>query len=110
MRGRKRKAKVYKRNEASVTWGGPLKIVTVNLPVFDLKFIERFVLNGDTVLVSSRSEYIRVAVRNQIIKDLELVEKQLSFLENKDLYDTSKFVRVPGYNGNEPVKILRRLE
>lgn len=46
-----------------------LKIITVNLPVSYLKMIDGLV--GETALYPSRSELIRVAVRDFLIRELE---------------------------------------
>ena len=87
---------------------GEMKIITINVPRIDLYYIQKLM---DVGLVPSRSEYIRNAIRNQINRDLELVRFQKNVIEEKEEYfDPEKFVRVPGYNGNEPVKIVRRLE
>ncbi len=87
---------------------GELKIITINVPRLDLYYIQKLM---DVGLVPSRSEYIRNAVRNQINRDLELVRFQKNVMEEKEeFFDPKKFVRVPGYNGNEPLKIVKRLE
>ena len=87
---------------------GETRIITVNLPEIDLVYIEKFI--DSTRLVPSRSEYVRVAVRNQILKDMEKTVFQEEIIEDEESLDPKKFVRVPGYNGNEPVRIVRRLE
>ncbi len=87
---------------------GELKIVTINVPRIDLNYIQQFMDEG---LVPSRSEYIRNAIRNQINADFETVKYEKRVVEGTEKrFDPKKFVRVPGYNGNEPVKIVRRLE
>lgn len=46
-----------------------MKIITVNLPISYLKLIDGLV--GETALYPSRSELIRVAVRDFLIRELE---------------------------------------
>lgn len=87
-------------------WVG-LKIVTVNLPEIDLEYIEMIIKVG---FVPSRSEYVRVAVRNQINADIERINSQEGIINEEIRLDPERFVRVPGYNGNKPLKILRRLD
>ena len=84
-----------------------MTIVTINLPGKDLRYIKKLLSEG---IVPSRSEYVRNAVRNQINADLEVQKFKDAILEDKIKLDPKKFVRIPGYNGNEPVKIVRRLE
>lgn len=85
-----------------------LKIVTINVPKLDLYYIQKML---DAGLVPSRSEYIRVAIRNQINADLETVRYEIGVVEGiEERFDPKKFVRVPGYNGNKPMKIVKRLE
>ena len=87
---------------------GELKIITINVARLDLYYIQKLM---DVGLVPSRSEYIRNAIRNQINADLETVRYEKAVIEGTEEYfDPTKFVRVPGYNGNEPLKIVRRLE
>ena len=49
-----------------------MKIITVNVPVPYLKTIENLV--GDDGLYPSRSELIRVALRDFLIKELEIAK------------------------------------
>ena len=87
---------------------GELKVITINVPRLDLYYIQKF---QDIGIVHSRSEWIRNAIRNQINADLETVRYEKAVIEGTEEYfDPTKFVRVPGYNGNEPLKIVRRLE
>ncbi len=87
---------------------GELKIITINVPRLDLYYIQKFM---DAGLVPSRSEYVRNAIRNQINADFETVRFEKRVVEGTEKrLDPEKFVRIPGYNGNEPVKIVRRLE
>ncbi len=87
---------------------GELKVITINVPRLDLYYIQKLM---DVGLVPSRSEYIRNAIRNQINADLETVRYEKAVIEGtEECFDPKKFVRVPGYNGNEPLKIVKRLE
>ena len=96
-----------KKSDTRERWGNT-RIVTINSPEIDLEWIEAFIKK--TRLVPSRSEYIRVAVRNQINRDIKLIDSMKTFIEDEEELDPNKFVRVPGYNGDKPVEIIRRLE
>jgi len=95
-----------------------LKIVTVNIPESYIGSIEKLV--GEHGLYPSRSELIRVAVREFLIKELKMANKMAKYKEPKvDNFDDENFVRVPVERLNkndEPVrefrtyKIVRRLE
>lgn len=54
-----------------------MKIITVNLPVSYLKTIDG--LTGETALYPSRSELIRVAVRDFLIRELEAAKSFTNF-------------------------------
>jgi len=58
-----------------------LRIVTVNLPVSYLNAIET--LTGNDGLYPSRSELIRVAVRNFLIRELESAKSFKKYQEHK---------------------------
>ena len=83
-----------------------LRVITCNLPELDLAFIDKFIING---IVSSRSEYIRIALRRSIERDCNILQTEIEVVDDKRKLDPNKFVRVPGYNGGKPVKIIRRL-
>ncbi|KKL71125.1 hypothetical protein LCGC14_2098010 [marine sediment metagenome] len=97
-----------------------LKIVTVNVPESYIEAIAKLV--GENGLYPSRSELIRVAVRDFLIKELQMAEKMAKYKESvnkREILDPKKFVSVPTerLNGdNELVrefktyKIVRRLE
>ena len=95
-----------------------MKIVTINCPESYLQAIEKLV--GENGLYPSRSELIRVAVREFLIKELRLAKNLPNFNESDvDNYDKEKFVRVPIVNDNNkkaPIqefktyKIIKRLE
>ena len=73
-----------------------MKIVTINVPESYLGSIEKLV--GEHGLYPSRSELIRVAVREFLIKELQMANNMAKFKEVKieaDDFDEEKFVRVP---------------
>lgn len=81
-----------------------MKIVTINIPLKLHKLLKALKLWG---LIPSVSEAFRHAGIKYCQELYELTEKIDKDLDN---FDPKKFVRVPGYNGNKPVKIVRRLE
>ena len=95
-----------------------IKIVTVNIPESYIESIKRLV--GEGGLYPSRSELIRVAVREFLIKELKNANEIIKYKEVKvEEFDDKNFVRVPVNKlneNNEPVrefktyKILKRLE
>lgn len=87
---------------------GDLKIVTINVPLLDLKVIDRFI--NVLTITPSRSEYCRIAIKNQIEKDIKIMEKKQDIAKLRGRYDPTKFVYIPNYNGDRAFRILRRLE
>jgi len=95
-----------------------LKIVTVNVPESYLESIKRLI--GENGLYPSRSELIRVAVREFLIKELRRANETIKYKEVQvEKLDEKNFVRVPIEKmdeNNEPVrefktyKIVKRLE
>jgi len=95
-----------------------MKIVTVNVPENYIDAINKLI--GRDGLYPSRSELIRCAVREFLIKELKLANNMAKYNEVEiEDFDDQNFVRVPveGVNENsEPVrefktyKILKRLE
>jgi Arc/MetJ-type ribon-helix-helix transcriptional regulator len=95
-----------------------MKIVTVNVPESYIEAIKKLI--GRDGLYPSRSELIRCAVREFLIKELKLANTMAKYNEVKiDDFDDENFVRVPIETVNEksePVrefrtyKILKRLE
>ncbi len=95
-----------------------LKIVTVNVPESYLESIKRLI--GENGLYPSRSELIRVAVREFLIKELRRANEMIKYKEVQvEKLDDKNFVRVPIEKmdeNNEPVrefktyKIVKRLE
>jgi antitoxin ParD1/3/4 len=96
-----------------------MRIITVNLPVSYLGAIDS--LTGEEGLYPSRSELIRVAVRDFLIKELEAAkaftkyQNQITSMNTKDRktadMDPSLFVQVPIENneisGNMEYKTYR---
>ncbi|MFX1503986.1 MAG: ribbon-helix-helix domain-containing protein [Promethearchaeota archaeon] len=95
-----------------------MKIVTVNIPESYLDSIEKLV--GENGLYPSRSELIRVAVRDFLLKELKMADTMAKYKETEiEDFDDENFVRVPIERLNEkdqPVrefktyKIIKRLE
>ncbi|KKK44253.1 hypothetical protein LCGC14_0604560 [marine sediment metagenome] len=95
-----------------------MKIVTVNIPEPYLESIKRLI--GEGGLYPSRSELIRCAVREFLIKELKNANEIIKYNEVEvEEIDDKNFVRVPVEtidSNNEPVrefktyKILKRLE
>jgi len=95
-----------------------LKIVTVNVPESYIDVIGRLV--GENGLYPSRSELIRCAVREFLIKELKMAKSIQKYNNESEMqdFDDKKYVRVPveDINEDEPVrefktyKIIKRLE
>lgn len=94
-------------------WGkgvlSKLKIVTVNVPESYIETIKKLV--GPDGLYPSRSELIRVAVREFLIKEIKMAKNIIN--EPDEDLDEKNFVRVPidRVNGEfKTYKIIKRLE
>lgn len=95
-----------------------LKIVTVNVPESYIEAIKKLI--GADGLYPSRSELIRVAVREFIIRELKMAKNLMKDEEPEDDdFDEENFVRVPIERENEDgeqiqkfktYKIIKRLE
>ncbi len=95
-----------------------MKIVTVNVPESYIDAIKRLV--GENGLYPSRSELIRCAVREFLIKELRLAKNMPDYNKSDvDDYDKEKFVRVPIVDSDnkrahvqefKTYKIIKRLE
>ena len=74
-----------------------MKIITVNLPVNDIKTIKNFV--GENGLYPSRSELIRVAIRDFLVKELHVAKNFFSTEHSEDVFKETEsdknFVRIP---------------
>ena len=95
-----------------------MKIVTVNVPESYIDAINKLI--GENGLYPSRSELIRCAVRDFLLKELKAANNIVRFNKSElDDFDEENFVRVPNERLNdnsEPVtefktwKIVKRLE
>jgi Arc/MetJ-type ribon-helix-helix transcriptional regulator len=95
-----------------------VKIVTVNVPESYIDAINKLI--GEKGLYPSRSELIRCAVRDFLLKELKAANQINKYNANEiDNFDDEHFVRVPFEKLNdksEPVrefktyKIVKRLE
>ena len=71
-----------------------MKIVTVNIPEAYLESITRLI--GENGLYPSRSELIRCAVRDFLIKELKNANEMIRYKEVKvEELDDKNYVRVP---------------
>ena len=97
-----------------------MKICTINVPESYLLSIKKLV--GEHGLYPSRSELIRVAVREFLIKELKMAHNMAKYKEVKkqeEPFDDKRYVRVPIDRIDEKeervrefktYKIVRRLE
>lgn len=95
-----------------------MKIVTVNVPESYIDAINKLI--GENGLYPSRSELIRCAVREFLLKELKAANLLVKYNTTEiDNYDDKNYVRVPINSMNEksePVrefktyKIIKRLE
>ncbi|MFW9782115.1 MAG: ribbon-helix-helix domain-containing protein [Candidatus Heimdallarchaeota archaeon] len=95
-----------------------MKIVTVNVPESYIDAINKLI--GENGLYPSRSELIRCAVRDFLLKELKAANNMAQFNNtNIEDFDDENFVRVPFEKldeNSEPVrefktyKIVKRLE
>ncbi|MFW9945410.1 MAG: ribbon-helix-helix domain-containing protein [Candidatus Odinarchaeota archaeon] len=95
-----------------------MKIVTVNVPESYIDAINKLI--GENGLYPSRSELIRCAVRDFLLKELRAANNIINFNDsNIEDFDEEHFVRIPIEKldkNSEPVrefktyKIVKRLE
>ena len=99
-----------------------MKICTINIPESYIEHIKKLV--GEDGLYPSRSELIRVACREFLLKELKMAKNMAKYNEPvidefKSKFDHENFVRIPVEktdSNNEPVrefktyKIIKRLE
>ncbi|MEA3248427.1 MAG: ribbon-helix-helix domain-containing protein [Nanoarchaeota archaeon] len=96
-----------------------IKIVTCNVPESYIEAINKLI--GEGGLFPSRSELVRVATREFLLKELRMAKNLQKFNEPEleEVFDDKNFVRVPiekHDENNEPVrgfktfKIIQRLE
>lgn len=88
---------------------GNIKSCTVNIPERYIQTIDN--LTGNEGLYPSRSELIRVAVREFLIKELKMADKMSSYVKKpeKPKFDTENYVKVPekDNDGFEVFKIIK---
>ncbi len=88
-----------------------MKIVTVNIPESYIDSIEKLV--GEHGLYPSRSELIRVAVREFLLKELQMANNMAKYKKPEvkaDDFDDKKFVRVPSVRRNEADEPVREFK
>jgi len=96
-----------------------MKIVTVNVPESYIEAINKLI--GENGLYPSRSELIRCAVREFLLKELKMAKNIVKYKEPEfeEVLDEENYVRVPVKKvnaKNEPVrefktfKIIQRLD
>ena len=94
-----------------------MKIVTVNVPESYIEAIERLI--GNDGLYPSRSELIRCAVREFLLKELKMAKKFQQYTQEKtmDHPNDKNYVHIPiekpdngGAKEFKTYKIIRRLE
>ncbi|MFX1237526.1 MAG: ribbon-helix-helix domain-containing protein [Promethearchaeota archaeon] len=88
-----------------------MKIVTVNVPESYIEAIKRLV--GENGLYPSRSELIRCAVRDFLLKEFKLAQKMSQYNvsdPNKENFDDKNYVKIPVESkgeGDEPIMELK---
>ena len=88
-----------------------MKIITVNLPVNDIKTIKDLV--GENGLYPSRSELIRVAIRDFLVKELHVAKNFFRPEHSEDVFieteSDKNLVRIP-YSDNtyKTYKIIQK--
>lgn len=79
-----------------------MKIVTVNVPESYIEAIKKLV--GENGLYPSRSELIRCAVRDFLLKELKLARNMAKYNVNEpevESFDHKNYVRIPVENRDE---------
>jgi len=86
-----------------------MKIVTVNVPESYIDSIEKLV--GGNGLYPSRSELIRVAVREFLIRELKMADNMAKYKEEEvEAVDEDKYVRIPTERLNGDNQIVREFK
>ena len=86
-----------------------MKIVTVNIPESYLESIERLV--GENGLYPSRSELIRCAVREFLLRELKMADNIAKYKETEiEKYDPDKYVQVPIEKVNDDGEKIREFK
>ena len=86
-----------------------MKIVTVNIPESYIESIEKLV--GENGLYPSRSELIRVAVRDFLLRELKMADN-MAMHKEKDVeeFDEENYVKVPVERLNEKDEPIREFK
>ncbi|TET56907.1 MAG: ribbon-helix-helix protein, CopG family [Promethearchaeota archaeon] len=86
-----------------------MKIVTVNIPESFLDSIKKLV--GNNGLYPSRSELIRVAVRDFLLRELKMADNMAKYKETEiEDFDDENYVRVPVERLNEKDEPVREFK
>lgn len=86
-----------------------MKIVTVNVPESYIAAISKLV--GENGLYPSRSELIRCAVRDFLLKELKMANNMTKYKKAEiDDFDEENFVRVPITSINEKSEPVREFK
>ena len=89
-----------------------MKIVTINVPESYLGAINKLI--GENGLYPSRSELIRVAVRDFLLKELKMAKNMAKYdqpeEEAEEAFDEENFVKVPIDTVNEKSEPIREFK
>ena len=89
-----------------------MKIVTVNVPESYLGAINKLI--GENGLYPSRSELIRVAVRDFLLRELKMAKNMARYNQSEEeaeeVFDEENFVRVPIETVNEKSEPIREFK
>jgi len=92
-----------------MVWCDNMKIVTVNIPESFLDSIKKLV--GNNGLYPSRSELIRVAVRDFLLRELKMADNMAKYKETEiEDFDDENYVRVPVERLNEKDEPVREFK
>ena len=83
-----------------------MKIVTVNLPETHLDAIARLIGREYDSQYPSRSEFVRVAVKNQLLRDLDLLTK----LSHPETIQERKIRKIKSVKIKVPIEWQREVE
>lgn len=90
--------------EMSQTEQKEYSVITVNLPISYIKIIDDFVGNYGV----SRCELIRIAIRDFLLKQLEIAKGTPKVEDSKPIQQSDNFVSVPYENGLRTYRIVRK--
>ena len=85
-----------------------MKIVTINVPESYIEAMEK--LTDENGLYPSRSELIRCAVRDFLIKELKRIKKMNKYREPEGFDDDEDYVRVPVERSSKQEKPTREFK